>query len=214
MKKKWLLFLSFVFFSGTALTNEQLPELHHRSNLVMPETMLIPASLTFEETPAKRQKVICKTCHGIKDIQDKDFDTVDKHQDNFIRNGPYEPLSDFCYLCHKQKQNQPENIHILLDSSLVKGKQKKEQQCLYCHTEILEQKEPEQALLIFNDDKNQDLKLRLPVEKICYGCHLRTPHLNAIEHQVAVKDEMLSYLQHKLLTRGVFHNLPLHANLH
>lgn len=174
------------------LTKEQLPPLHHRSHIIMPDSLLIPSSLIFEETDNKQQKIVCKTCHGIKDIQDKAFDQVDKYDDNFLTNGPYKPLSDFCYLCHKRKENKRENIHILLDAQTNKVTQKKEQQCLYCHTRVLKQDE----LIATNDRKLKDIKLRLPIEKICYGCHLRTPHLNALEHQVKISDEdMLLHIE-------------------
>ena len=168
-------------------SKDRLPPLHHRTHIIIPDHLLRPASLIFEETENKQQKVVCKTCHGIKDIQDKDPDQVDKEDDNFLRNGPYQPLSNFCYLCHKRKENKRENIHILLDAQTHKVTQKKEQQCLYCHTEVLKQDE-----LIASKNK----KLRLPIEKICYGCHLRTPHLNALEHQVKISDkEMLLYIE-------------------
>jgi len=186
-----LLFLYSELWSQPLLLEEKIPPLHHRTNIIMPNNLLIPSSLTFEVTKNNRQKVVCKTCHGINDIQEKKFSLIDKQENNFLRNGPYEPLSDFCYLCHKRKENKRENIHILLD-----GDKKKEQQCLYCHTEVLEQNKLENTAGPMTAWQKIDLKLRLPVEKICYGCHLRTPHLNALEHQVKVKDDtMLLYLE-------------------
>jgi len=186
------------------INREQLPPMHHRSDLIMSETLTTPTSLRFEQLENKTQKVVCNTCHDIDDIENKDVQTIDKKQDNFLRNGPYEKLTDFCYLCHKKKQNSRDNIHILLESSLDKEgkKQKKEQQCLYCHTEVLKQ-----ATLEKTEQQQYDSKLRLPADKICYGCHLKTPHLNALEHQVEVKDDMLTYLKK---TRQLYEvNLPL-----
>lgn len=176
-------------------SEDKLPPLHHRTHIIMPDHLLMPSSLIFEEADNKQKKVVCKTCHGIKDIQDKDFAQVDKEDDNFLRNGPYQPLSDFCYLCHKRKENKRKNIHILLDAQSNKVTQKKEQQCLYCHSQVLKQDE----FIASNntaDNYTTNRKLRLPIEKICYGCHLRTPHLNALEHQVKISDkEMLLYIE-------------------
>jgi len=208
--------LLIVLLQQSLIASDKLPELHHRSDLLMPESLLLAETLLYEKDEKDRKKVVCKTCHGIADIQEKDFKQIDKKQDNFLRNGPYQPLSDFCYLCHKRKQNQRENIHILLDK---KG-QKKEQQCLYCHTDVLEERVlkarvlKESALkrdaLKAEEFKNDDAyKLRLPKEKICYGCHLRTPHLNALEHQGEVSEEMLAYMEKMEQKNGV--HLPLSA---
>jgi len=114
-----LLILMMLWLSGL-LANDKLPELHHRSNLLMPKSMLLAQNLSFETTANGKQKVVCNTCHGIENIQDKDFldksfQDIAKQQDDFLVDGPYEPLSDFCYLCHQRKQNQRDNIHILLD---------------------------------------------------------------------------------------------------
>ena len=190
----------------------KLPAFHHRSDLIMPESLLIPEPLFFEKTAKGSQKVICKTCHGIKNIQDQDFKKIDQKRNDFLRAGPYEKLSDFCYLCHEKKKNQRENIHILLDSQLKKIEKK----CLYCHSEVLKPKElkelkPQQLQTkVSNDTKKYDLKLRVPVEKICYGCHLKKPHLNVLEHQVKLQDKMLSTLKKNSQLYAV--KMPLGVN--
>jgi hypothetical protein len=34
------------------------------------------------------------------------------------------------------------------------------------------------------------MAFRLPKEKLCYGCHLKTPHLNALTHQTEPAEEI------------------------
>jgi nitrate/TMAO reductase-like tetraheme cytochrome c subunit len=50
----------------------------------------------------------------------------------------------------------------------------KKENCLFCHSEVNEQREKKRELA--------DAKLRLPAESVCLGCHLKTPHFNAVEH--------------------------------
>lgn len=179
-------------------TNSKTPAHHHETNLWMPDSMKLSEPLVYdyvlEKSGNKKARVVCQTCHGIEGIEKQDFQSIDKQDEDFLRGGPYAPLSDFCYLCHQRQENQAENIHILLDEQ---GEIKK-QQCLYCHQEVLKTDSREQQ---------RDFKLRLPQKKICYGCHLRTPHLNAIEHQVKVPEEMREQLLKSERQSGV--HLPL-----
>ena len=152
---------------------KDLPPLHHLANVKPPEDMQVAKSFPLN----KKGEIDCQTCHGIKDIKDIPFDEVDKKADNFHRGGPYQQLTDFCYNCHKKKDYQPPNIHKLLDKN---GKYDKKA-CEYCH-----KKAPDPT----KDIALKDLKFRLPPQKICFGCHLKTPHLNALEHQVKVDEKM------------------------
>lgn len=54
--------------------------------------------------------------------------------------------------------------------------------CLYCHTKVLD---------VEKKYEDKDLKLRLPTDKICYGCHLHSPHLNAVSHSVKPDKKMI-----------------------
>jgi hypothetical protein len=61
-----------------------------------------------------------------------------------------------------------------------------ETQCTYCH-DGLPDIEASRKLDVSPAEKP---KLRLAAEKICYGCHLKTPHLNAGSHQVKASEKM------------------------
>jgi len=173
--------------------DSKLPEMHHRSDLILPKDMLKPTTLWFENTADGGQKIVCKTCHGIEGIAEMDFVEVDRDSADFLRNGPYQNMTDFCYLCHQRQENQRPNIHILL----TENDERKDQQCLYCHQELPQR-----------DDERPPL--RLSTEKLCHGCHLRTPHLNALEHQKRVEKEMQKYMQQRSEKTAV--KLPLGDN--
>jgi hypothetical protein len=53
--------------------------------------------------------------------------------------------------------------------------------CIYCHMET-----PDPSV----DELGSDMAFRLPKEKLCYGCHLKTPHLNALTHQTEPAEEI------------------------
>lgn len=149
------------------------------------------------EFELKDGKLACKTCHGLEDMGDIRYDKVDKKAANFLRNGPYPKLQTFCFNCHQKQQHERPNIHEMVDEH----DEIKKHNCLYCHEEVQEKRE--QAV-----ENISQVKLRLPPEKLCFGCHLKSPHLNAIEHQGAKpKDEMKKHMDAKAEEFGII--LPL-----
>lgn len=177
--------------NGPWSKTKRLPELHHLVGVPLLKTMHPPA----ETMPlGDKKELVCKTCHGIKKIEDLAFDKVDKKASDFLIGGPYEPLTDFCYKCHEKKDHERPNIHMMLDSQ---GKPV-EKNCKYCHSEVLKRD---------RTYKPEQLKLRIPREILCYGCHLKTPHLNAFEHQVKPSKEKLKQLQESVKKLGII--LPL-----
>lgn len=165
----------------------ELPPMHHLVNIKPPKVMKVSETLPLND----KGEIDCKTCHGIKDIEKTEIDKVDKKADDFHRGGPYKKLTDFCYLCHEKKDYQRPNIHNLLDD---KGKYDKKD-CEYCHKKV-----PDPGKEI----KRTDLEFRLPAEKLCWGCHLKVPHFNALNHQVEADKEMrerieVSETKHKII---------------
>lgn len=161
-----LILLLLMAFSAIAKDDFKMPPMHHLFEVQPSKKISIPDSFPLN----KNKQIDCQTCHGIKEMKKQDFKKLDKNSDDFFREGPYEKLSDFCYQCHNPKPYRRNNIHKMLDD---KGKPIKKN-CLYCHEEVLD---PE------DDFKTDELKLRLPAKNICYGCHLYTPHMNALGHQ-------------------------------
>lgn len=156
-------------------TTHTLPDLHHAVGMSLPDDWPAPEDLPL----GSRRVVECKTCHGLKDLERIPYRQVDKQAVNFLRGGPYARLDDFCIRCHDRKALERPNIHILLDEQ---GKIR-EDRCTYCHEEVQQNRdEPHRAV---------DYRLRLPPEKLCYGCHGKLPHFNALEHQAAKPDETM-----------------------
>ncbi len=168
----------------------EMPELHHILDVELLDTMKPPKEFELGEN----RTLQCTTCHGIKAIETIPIDEVDKEDENFLRGGRYRKLTDFCYNCHQKKANTRNNIHILLDEN----DQIIEHKCKYCHEEVQDQNEAKTI---------DEVKLRLPAEILCYGCHLRTPHLNSIDHLVVLKDKKLA--QWKLTTQEKKIYMPL-----
>lgn len=140
-------------------------------------------------------ELVCTTCHGLNDMDKTPIDEVDTEDPEFLREGPYKPLTGFCYQCHDKKANTRDNIHLMLDE---KG-DIKEEQCKYCHEDVPDREK---------DLKIDELKLRLPMESICFGCHLKDPHFNSIEHQVEPSREaMLKHLKKMRKELNIF--IPL-----
>ncbi len=165
--------LLLVSTAAAATRLVDLPPLHHPVNIKPVESMQLPESFILNH----RGEIVCETCHGIEDIEDIPFAEVDKHVAEFLREGPYAKTTVFCYRCHEEKDYRRKNIHDLLDAQ---GKYD-EKACEYCHQKALD---PDQAYT------REQLKLRLPAETLCPGCHLRTPHLNAFNHLVKPDKKM------------------------
>ena len=171
----------------------ELPPMHHLVNIKPPKAMKISDKLPLND----KGEIDCKTCHGIKDIEKTAIDKVDKKADDFHRGGPYKKLTEFCYLCHEKKDYQRANIHNLLDDKNEYDKK----DCEYCHKKV---PDPEKEI------KRADLEFRLPPQKLCWGCHLKTPHFNALNHQAEADKEMRQRIKksekkHKII-------LPLDAD--
>ncbi len=184
-----LFVVCLLLFSMDVLAEDkqEMPAMHHLIKIKPSENISIPDSFPLND----KDEIDCKTCHGIKDMKEQDFKKIDKDADNFFREGPYKTPIDFCYRCHDDKQYQRNNIHKMLDNNgkIIKNN------CLYCHKETLD---PEK------DIKLGELKLRLPANNICYGCHLHAPHFNALNHQQKPDDDMKNKIkkseqQHKII---------------
>lgn len=153
-------------------TTKTLPPLHHAVGIPLPEGWKAPERLSLEKDRILR----CPTCHGLKDIDKTPFKKIDPRAEGFLRAGPYPKLETFCYNCHVKDQYERPNIHIMRDEN---GRLL-EEHCTFCHEEVHKERDTPR--------NPGDFKLRQPPEVLCFGCHLRTPHLNAREHQ-AVKIE-------------------------
>ena len=173
MSRLLIIFLFLNISVAIANDEQEMPAMHHLFEVEPSEDISIPDTFPLN----KNKQIDCQTCHGIKDMKEQDFEKIDKQDEKFFREGPYQKLTDFCYRCHDTKPYQRDNIHKMLDDS---GKIIKKT-CLYCHEETLDPEE---------DIKADELKLRLPPQNICYGCHLYTPHFNALSHQQKPDDDM------------------------
>jgi len=171
----------------TSLHTVSAEHRHHLVDIAIPNSMSLPDNFPLKRSPNGKKQLSCTTCHDDKKLSNWDTSTsklpedLDIKADSFIRGGPYEPLSNFCYRCHDKQSNQRENLHIMLDDE---GKII-EKQCTYCHEKVPDRDKAASP----NDPKNKP-KLRLPADKLCYGCHLKTPHLNAALHQVKADEAM------------------------
>lgn len=176
--------------------SKHLPDLHHAVEIKLLDGMEPPL-----EFPLRDGKLDCNTCHGLEKMAEIPYDKVDKKAANFLRGGPYPKLQTFCFNCHATQDHERPNIHDMLDAN---GDIKKHN-CLYCHEEVHEKRDQPRP--------PQQLKLRLPPEKLCFGCHLQSPHLNAVEHQGAEpKDKMKQHMKLKAEEYAVI--LPLSADGH
>ncbi len=197
---EWLIFMIVLLIPAIIVSAEEdkkLPPLHHVVDVPVPEEMEVP-----EEFPLSNDgRIVCKTCHGIGNIDELPFDQVDKSADDFHRGGPYRRLTDLCYRCHDKREYRPPNIHILLDEQ----GEYDQKACEYCH---LEAPDPKQK-----DILRDALEFRLPPEKLCYGCHLKTPHLNALNHQAEPDREMLKRIDRAERKHGVILPLDLDSTI-
>lgn len=189
--EKIILFV-FLSFSGHvwALETEEKPELppfHHIVGVKPSKDIDVPKQFKI----GQEEELICATCHGLKDIDKTPIDKVETESADFLVGGRYRRLTDFCYRCHDEKKTQRENIHVMLD----KHGDIKKKNCTFCHEEV-----PDRDKKL----KLTELKLRLPITKICYGCHLKDPHFNSVEHQVKpAQKEMLKRIEKNSEEQGI-----------
>ncbi len=184
-----ILMISFVV-NGKEEKKIEMPPLHHVVKVKPPEDMKLPKEFPLND----EGQIDCKTCHGIKDIEKTPINKVNKKAHNFHRGGPYEQLTEFCANCHNKKDYKRPNIHKLLDD---KGEFDKKD-CEYCHKKAPDLKK---------EIKREDLEFRLLPQKICFGCHLKTPHLNALNHQVKPDKKMRKRIREAEKKLGII--LPL-----
>lgn len=195
--------LLLIVISSHSFAKQRLS--HHVNNIEPSSSIVIPI-----DWPLVDNKLDCISCHSDKDIAekiadkkalDKGIELIDTKADDFLRGGPYVNLQSFCQNCHQNDDYQAANIHQMLNRQ---GKVKKDN-CLYCHDKLPEINDEKRQLL----SVEQQAKLRLPKEKICFGCHLKAPHLNALEHQVDVDvdEDMQKHIKSVELSKQI--SLPL-----
>ncbi len=171
----------------------ELPSRHHPVGVAVPETMQLDAGLM----PDAQGRLGCATCHGLADMENRPPEDIETSAADFLHGGPYRPLEDFCFRCHDAEPYRRLNIHAQVDAAGSID----ESSCEYCHREIPDRDRPLEA---------EDLRLRLPTGRICLGCHLLTPHLNALEHRGKPNEAYLKRIQAAELERGI--KLPLDAD--
>lgn len=170
--------LVLLFLAATAAAVEP-PSRHHPVGVPVPDTMQLPEALQ----PDEHNRLACATCHGVDDLEELPADEVDPDAPDFLRGGPYPRLERFCFRCHDEKGYRRKNIHLQLDEE---GKIRKAA-CTYCHRKVPDRKQP--------PENRTQLQLRLPPERLCLGCHLATPHLNALEHSRKPKEKQQRYME-------------------
>lgn len=172
--------------------SKRLPDLHHAVDIEILQAMQPPAE--FELKDGKFLQ--CKTCHGLERMDEIQYDKVNKDDPEFLRGGPYRQLTDFCFQCHEKDEHERPNIHVLLNEQ---GEIEKNN-CLYCHEVVHKDREKPREV--------EELKLRIPADKLCFACHLKTPHLNAAEHlEAEPEEEMKKHMQEETRKNGII--LPL-----
>jgi hypothetical protein len=172
---KSLIVFAFYFMWGIAQAQEtyRMPPMHHPVEITIPASMQVPDELAL----GPHGELVCETCHGIEDLKKIPLEEVDVEAPDFLNLGPYQDLTEFCYLCHEEKGHQRYNLHLMINE---KG-EIDERGCVYCHIE------PPDTTKTY---ESNELEFRLAREKLCYGCHLKTPHLNALNHQTEPSDEI------------------------
>jgi hypothetical protein len=168
----------------------KLPSMHHVVGVVVSSDMSLPDDFTLGEGG----ELICDTCHGIADIEDLPPDEVDTEAADFLHAGPYRELTEFCYRCHDKQAIRRNNVHVMRDDS----GELDTTGCTYCHRET---PDPEAEYEI------ETMEFQLPKAKLCLGCHLKTPHLNAATHQSRPPDEIRETMREAQRRHGV--RLPL-----
>jgi nitrate/TMAO reductase-like tetraheme cytochrome c subunit len=172
--------------------SKRLPDLHHAVDIEISDAMNPPESFELKEG----RFLQCKTCHGLKQMDQIKYDQIDKTDPSFLRGGPYRELTDFCFQCHDREDHERPNIHVMLNDE---GEVQKDH-CLYCHETLHKERDIPKRV--------EQIKLRIPADKLCLGCHLKTPHLNAIEHlEAEPEEEMKKHMERETEKNGII--LPL-----
>ncbi len=153
----------------------ELPAWHHVVDVMPSERVSLPDTLPTDS----EGRLVCSSCHGIEDIDEMTLDEVDATDPEFLRSGPYTRLSEFCDKCHDEKKLKRRNVHLQLNEAGDYDKA----QCLFCHKEVPDPRK---------EHRPDSLEYQLPKEKLCNGCHLQTPHFNAMSHQVELTDKYLA----------------------
>ncbi len=187
-----MLFSLLLATSGHAL---ELSSRHHPVGVVVPESMTLPDGIRTDD----KGRLICATCHGIEDLEDKRREEIDVEAEDFLHGGPWRKLDAFCFQCHDEKPYQRLNIHLQLDE---KGAPM-EETCNHCHRKMPDREHP---------PERDEAELRLPVERICLGCHLKTPHLNALAHSRKPDEKILENIRAAEKEHGII--LPLDSKGH
>ncbi len=169
---------------------DKLPPMHHVVGVPVSPDMKLPQTFPLGE----RRELICDTCHGVEDIEHLPEDEVDTRMPDFLHDGPYRALTEFCYRCHEKAEAQRNNVHVMFNAA----GELDTQGCRYCHQETPDPRKPYER---------ERMRFQLPRQKLCYGCHLKTPHLNALTHQSAPDEAMRETMRASERRLGV--RLPL-----
>ncbi len=188
----YLILLLPGWHAGAMAAEEEytLPPMHHPVAIAIPDSMQVAEGLPLDENG----EMVCDTCHGIENLKEIAPDEVDIDDPAFLNLGPYPTLTDFCYRCHEKTGHERYNLHQMLDE---KG-ELDERGCVYCHEETTDPRQADQA---------DELTFRLPKAKLCYGCHLKTPHLNSLSHQVEPDERIREVMRRTEREQGI--RLPL-----
>lgn len=174
-----------------AVMATELPVRHHPVDLAPPAGMRLPEHWPLAEDGT----ITCSTCHGVEGIEEpENWQRLKRDAPGFLRGGPYRRLTRFCSGCHDKTHYARLNIHRQLQPD---GRPDK-RTCRYCHLEVPEQE---------GEKRPRHTELRLRPGLLCLGCHLKTPHLNSIEHlrepSDAVRERLLAH------NRSGYPSLPL-----
>jgi len=162
-----------------AIEPDKIGALHlHPSDREVPRSMKLPEGFIA----GAGNRLTCLTCHGVEGLKDLPLDQIKRDAPDFLRGGPYQRLTDFCFRCHEKEGYARKNIHKMLDAE---GKPIRDT-CLYCHETA---PEPEKV------KEMSEVKFRLPPGKLCLGCHLGTPHFNARNHLKKPSKEMKEVME-------------------
>ncbi len=146
--------------------------------------------------PLKDGKLTCLTCHDVKVQMSGNF-AQKTGNSNFLRGAPFKALTEFCFICHQQKEYKKTNPHKQLDDNgnIIDSR------CLFCHMSI---PNPEEAKGISDVSFKSDLKF------YCINCHAKekTDHPGRSDHMI----ELPGNMKQSLLAQNELVHLPLDNN--